>query len=66
MTAALLNLFTKQLATISGLLFTAVFFTLFLVSEYYHERRHKGSTHKHLEQFNQDDDGGDHHRRASA
>jgi amino acid transporter/nucleotide-binding universal stress UspA family protein len=54
LTAALLNLCTKQLATIFGSAFTAVFFTLFLVSEYYHDRRLKGAHYKHLEQFNQD------------
>src|SRR5439155_11789846 len=50
---AILNLFTKTLATIFGTIFTAGFFLLFLASEYYHERRHKGM-HKHLEQFNQE------------
>jgi hypothetical protein len=51
--AAVCNLFTKELATISGLSFTAVFFTVFLVSEYIHERRLKGGHFKHLEQFNE-------------
>ncbi|HZZ78093.1 MAG TPA: APC family permease [Gemmataceae bacterium] len=50
--AALLNLATKPYATIFGSLFTAVFFVIFLVSEYYYEHRIKGG-HKHLEQFNQ-------------
>jgi amino acid transporter len=51
--AAIFNLLTKELATISGLSFTAVFFTIFLVSEYYHDRQLKGGKFKHLEQFNE-------------
>src|SRR5205085_468695 len=50
---AIMNLLTKEVATISGLAFTGVFFTAFLLSEYYHERRRKGAGHQHLEQFNQ-------------
>src|SRR5262249_28491106 len=46
------NLFTKELATIGGGIFTAVFLTVFMVSEAYHERRRKGARHEHLEQFN--------------
>lgn len=53
LSAALLNLFTKPLATMFGLLFTVAFFSIFLVSEYLHDRRLKGQKHKHLEQFNQ-------------
>ncbi len=52
--AALLNLFTKPLATIFGAAFTGIFFVLFYVSEMIHERKLKGGHHKHLEQFNQD------------
>ena len=37
--AAAINLFTKQTATISGLLFTAAFFTMFVVSERLTARR---------------------------
>lgn len=51
--AAVLNLFTKQLATIFGLIFTAAFFAIFFFSELYHDRKLKGKKHKHLEQFNQ-------------
>ncbi len=51
--AAIFNLLTKELATISGLSFTAVFFLIFLLSEYYHDRKLKGEQHKHLEQFNE-------------
>ena len=53
--AALMNLLTKETATIWGLAFTVCFLTIFMVSEYVHEkRRHgRGLTHEHLEQFNQ-------------
>lgn len=54
LSAALLNLFTKPLATIFGAAFTGIFFVLFYVSEWVHERRLKGVHHKHLEQFNQE------------
>src|SRR5262249_11186833 len=39
--------------TVGGLLFTAVFLTIFMVSERYHEKRLAGARHEHLEQFNQ-------------
>lgn len=51
--AALLNLLTKEKATIGGLIFTCTFFTVFLLSERYHERKRRGAAHEHLEQFNQ-------------
>jgi amino acid transporter len=50
--AALFNLLTKELATISGLAFTAAFLTVFVVSEHYHEKRRRGAKHEHLDQFN--------------
>jgi amino acid transporter/nucleotide-binding universal stress UspA family protein len=50
---ALLNFFTKEVATVGGLAFTAVFLTVFMVSEHYHEKRRAGKHHEHLEQFNQ-------------
>jgi nucleotide-binding universal stress UspA family protein len=49
---ALLNLFTKEVATVGGLAFTAGFLTVFLVSERYHEKRRQGPAHHHIEQFN--------------
>ena len=49
---ALLNLFTKEVATVGGAAFTAVFLTVFMVSEHYHEKKLKGSAHHHLDQFN--------------
>ena len=52
LTTAILNFFTKEVATISGLTFTAVFLTIFVQSERYHERRMRGRPHEHLEQFN--------------
>ncbi|HTQ38852.1 MAG TPA: APC family permease [Pirellulales bacterium] len=49
--SALANLFTKPVATVSGLCFTGVFLGVFVVTERYHHRRH-GADHKHEEQFN--------------
>lgn len=50
---ALLNLLTKEVATIGGSAFTAVFLAVFMISERLHERRRGGGRHKHVEQFNQ-------------
>ena len=50
--SALANLVTKPVATVSGLIFTAVFLAVFVASEKYHERRRGGAHHEHLEQFN--------------
>jgi amino acid transporter len=50
--AALLNLLTKELATISGIAFTAAFLTVFMVTEHYHEKKRRGAKHEHLDQFN--------------
>ena len=49
---ALLNLLTKQVATIAGSAFTAVFLGVFIISERYHEKRRGSAAHQHLEQFN--------------
>jgi amino acid transporter/nucleotide-binding universal stress UspA family protein len=49
---ALMNFFTKEVATIGGMVFTVVFLLIFLVSEHYHEKRRAGKHHEHLEQFN--------------
>jgi amino acid transporter len=46
----LVNLFTKQVATISGLAFTIVFFTVFELSEKITQKR--GAAHAELDQFN--------------
>ena len=50
--SALANLVTKPVATVSGLIFTAVFLAVFVASEKYHEKRRGGAHHEHLEQFN--------------
>jgi amino acid transporter/nucleotide-binding universal stress UspA family protein len=49
---ALLNLLTKEVATVSGIGFTLAFLSVFLISEHYHERKRAGGKHHHLEQFN--------------
>lgn len=49
--SALANLFTKQVATISGLIFTGAFLSVFMVTEHLNERRRRGAKHEHLEQF---------------
>jgi Amino acid permease len=51
-TTAILNLFTKEVATVGGLIFTAVFLSVFMVTEWVHERRRRGARHEHQEQFN--------------
>jgi len=51
--SAMANLLTKEVATISGAIFTATFLVIFIVSEQHNERRRKGAKHEHLEQFNQ-------------
>jgi hypothetical protein len=47
------NLVTKEVATISGIAFTIVFFTIFLISEKINERRHAEEIHttSSLDQF---------------
>src|ERR1017187_113935 len=53
--AAIGNLLTKEVATITGVAFTAGFFAVFWVGEHAHRRRLKdpSQSHEHLEQFNQ-------------
>jgi amino acid transporter/nucleotide-binding universal stress UspA family protein len=50
--AAVLNFFTKEVATVSGMIFTAGFLTVFVLSEHYHEKKRGPAAHKHMEQFN--------------
>jgi amino acid transporter len=53
--AAVMNLLTKDVATISGIAFTIVFLTAFTVTEYSHNRakgRKAHDHHSHIEQFN--------------
>ena len=52
--SAVANLLTKETATVAGLTFTAVFFTIFWLSERYYEGRRRGAQHQHLDQFNQE------------
>jgi amino acid transporter/nucleotide-binding universal stress UspA family protein len=54
LTAAAMNLLTKETATIWGLSFTAAFLTVFVISERVNLRKHPGTHghHEHLEQFN--------------
>jgi amino acid transporter/nucleotide-binding universal stress UspA family protein len=49
---AVLNFFTKEIATIGGLTFTVGFMAVFVLSERRHERRLRGIHHEHLDQFN--------------
>lgn len=46
-----INLITKQVATISGVAFTLIFFTLFLVSERINERKRGHAEHVEMDQF---------------
>jgi amino acid transporter len=46
----IINLFTKQVATLSGVGFTIVFFTIFTLSERF--TRNRGTAHAELDQFN--------------
>jgi amino acid transporter len=52
-TVAITNLLTKQVATISGISFTAAFFGLFTISSFLADRRRKraGVVHEHIEKF---------------
>lgn len=46
-----INLITKQVATVSGIAFTLVFFVMFLVSERLNNRAQKAEQHYELDQF---------------
>lgn len=50
--SAIANLLTKETATKWGLGFTAVFLTIFLITEWVQRRSRAGRKHEHLEQFN--------------
>lgn len=50
---ACINVATKQIATISGVTFTLVFFTMFALTERYNKRRHVAG-HRELEKFRLD------------
>ena len=49
--AAIINLFTKQAATISGVLFTLMFYVIFVMSERVTRRRHAHAHEEHKDQF---------------
>ncbi|MGB0036685.1 MAG: APC family permease [Candidatus Acidiferrales bacterium] len=49
---AVINLFTKPEATIAGLTFSVLLFTVFEISEKQLHRRQAGATHVELDQFN--------------
>jgi amino acid transporter/nucleotide-binding universal stress UspA family protein len=53
--SAIANLLTKEVATITGVAFTAAFFGVFWISEHLHHRRLGAAAkrHEHLEQFNE-------------
>ncbi len=55
LTAAISNLLTKEVATITGVAFTVGFFAVFWISEHAHRRRlgEAAEHHEHLEHFNQ-------------
>jgi amino acid transporter/nucleotide-binding universal stress UspA family protein len=55
--SALSNLLTKEVATITGVAFTAGFYAIFWLSEHAHRRRRGAALehHEHLEQFNQEE-----------
>jgi len=46
----MINLFTKQVATVAGVAFTIIFFSVFEISEKYTRKR--GAAHADLDQFN--------------
>ncbi|OAI50234.1 hypothetical protein AYO44_17980 [Planctomycetaceae bacterium SCGC AG-212-F19] len=50
--SAVMNFFTKELATIGGLIFTTAFFGLFTFSERFHRARQTAGPHHHIEHFN--------------
>ena len=50
--SAVANLFTKPIATVSGICFSAAFFGVFVVTERLHRKHLHGEQHEHKEQFN--------------
>jgi amino acid transporter len=46
-----INLITKQVATVSGVAFTLVFFIVFVVSEHVNERKRGADAHVEMDQF---------------
>jgi amino acid transporter/nucleotide-binding universal stress UspA family protein len=54
MLSAIANLFTKPVATTSGLCFAGAFLCVFTVTEYVHRKRRGTEHHEHVEQFNRE------------
>ncbi|MFQ3651199.1 MAG: APC family permease [Gemmataceae bacterium] len=54
LSCALLNFFTKEVATVGGLIFSLVFFVLFTVTERINAGKPKQGPHQHVELFNQE------------
>lgn len=50
-TTAVVNLFTKSVATVSGVVFAAVFFTIFTISEKHNRRLHAATAEQMKEHF---------------
>jgi amino acid transporter len=51
LTIAIVNLFTKSVATVSGIIFAVAFFIIFSVSERHNKRRHKATARQMKEHF---------------
>jgi amino acid transporter/nucleotide-binding universal stress UspA family protein len=52
--AAIANLFTKTVATTSGICFAGAFLSIFTITEAIHRRRRGTEHHEHIEQFNRE------------
>src|SRR4029078_10792593 len=52
--SAIANLFTKRVATTTGLCFAGAFLSIFTITEYVHRRRRGTEHHEHIEQFNRE------------
>ena len=48
---AAINIVTKQIATVSGIAFTLIFFSIFLISDYINERKRGELAHVEMDQF---------------
>jgi amino acid transporter len=48
---AVINLFTKEVATIGGLTFSSILMGVFVVTEKFTRRHNKDTAHEHIEQF---------------
>lgn len=54
MVSAIANLFTKPVATTSGVCFAGAFLAVFTITEYVHRKRRGTDHHEHVEQFNRE------------